>query len=118
MLGAGIKGMKPALPQQKKLVRSAVAAKKKKASSHVVAKTVTFKPGPIGITDIGGRVTAVSSPAEGKGVQIGMIFATLDQEEYSSVLLNKKIQGSEDYEVSFYAKEVKLEDAANCFDPN
>jgi len=118
MLGAGIKGMKPALPQQKKLVRSAVAAKKKKASSHVVAKTVTFKPGPIGITDIGGSVTAVSSPAEGKGVLKGMIFATLDQEEYSSVLLDEKIQGSKDYEVSFYAKEVKLEDAANCFDPN
>ena len=58
------------------LVGSAVAAEKKQTSSL----TVTFKPGKIGITDDGGKVTEVGadSQAQGAGVEIGMVFKTLE----------------------------------------
>lgn len=79
---------------------------------------VTLKPGKIGITADWptGCVTKIGPDSQGQraGVAVGMIFKTLDGEEYCKSLLDIKAKGSDDYEVTF---EIADEDKAPLSPP-
>jgi len=80
----------------------AAIAKCPKARLH----TVTLKPGEIGIHSDDwdhGFVTEIDADSQGSrtGVEIGMIFKAIDGQEYCEDLLDAKLEGSEDFEVTF-----------------
>jgi len=80
--------------------------------------SATFKPGKIGMSAVWStgsiQVIHQGGQAMGHGVQVGMIIVGIDGEPYSEALLDSRIAGSKDYNISFFSKATENGDASDA----